>query len=60
MLMCFSISGDLYSDLLNVITDPKLSEVLNVITFDHKCNKLFRLTAFVPVTTLSMTQVTRH
>ena len=55
MLMCFSISGDLYRALLNVITDPKLSKVLNVITFDHKCNKLFRLTTFVPVTTLSMT-----
>ena len=30
--------GALYGTLLNVTTDPKYSEVLNVITFQRNCN----------------------
>ena len=37
-ILCLFNFGALYRTLLNVITDPKYSEVLNVITFQRNCN----------------------
>ena len=47
MLMCLFNFGALYRALLNAITDPKYSEVLNVMTFQRnlnhspKCNNIW-------------------